>query len=321
MHVNPSEDYSREVEVCFDGEVYLARDNGAVLRRSRPGGRRRKLDDVWTFGTKDPTHGYMMIGQHRVHRVIASAFHEQPTSQHIVDHIDTNRANNRAENLRWLTRLENVLNNPVTLKRVLIAYGSLDAFFADPSAVRTHVQEIGWMRTVSKEEAAESRKRLQRWAETPAVPNGGRLGEWVFRSGGDQQSPAAEDIDVASLTAMAIQRGWKTATEFPGCPTAVSERALADYEASFAPGTVFSRNTFGEARAEIVGHTDSVLGIVTRLGAASVKEWAVAKVTVENGRFVHESVGTYFTREGALNAFNGLLGIDAAHIETIDDYA
>ena len=82
------------------------------------------------------------------------------------------------ENLRWLTRLENVLSNPISLKRVIQAYGSVEAFFSDPSKVREHVQEFSWMRAVSKEEAAESRTRLENWAQSAQGSKGGRLGEW-----------------------------------------------------------------------------------------------------------------------------------------------
>jgi hypothetical protein len=67
------------------------RDNGAILRKKRPGGLHRKLDNFWTFGTKDANSGYANFGNHKVHRIVATAFHgEQPTRQHIVDHIDTN---------------------------------------------------------------------------------------------------------------------------------------------------------------------------------------------------------------------------------------
>ena len=50
---------------------------------------------------------------------MATAFHgEPPTKEHVVDHIDTNKQNNRPENLRWVTRLENILLNPITAKRI-----------------------------------------------------------------------------------------------------------------------------------------------------------------------------------------------------------
>lgn len=315
------DDFHREVEVTFEGEVYLVRDNGAVLRHSRPNGRRRPLDDVWTFGRKEPSAGYMAIGSHKVHRIVASAFHQQPTPKHIVDHIDTNRANNRAENLRWLTRLENVLCNPITMKRVIQIYGSLEAFFNDPTAVIEHVPDFSWMRTVTREEAAESKRRLLSWAASTEPPKGGRVGAWVYRPQSPAAFPPAEAEAKRSATPNALQRRWKVVCEFPACPPSMGPVSLADYEASLVPGSIFSRNDLGESQTELVGTTDRTLVVVTRMPPSSVKAWALAEATIENGLFVHESHGTFFTRDGAVNAFNRLLGIDALHIETIDDYA
>lgn len=76
--------------------------------------------------------------------------------QHIVDHIDTNRQNNRPENLRWLTKLENILNNPITVKRIIFHCGSREAFLKDPSILENHMNEdlnFVWMKTVTPEEA------------------------------------------------------------------------------------------------------------------------------------------------------------------------
>jgi hypothetical protein len=312
-------DFVREVEVTFEGETYLVRDNGAVLRQSPPSGRRRRLDNVWTFGRQEPSTGYMAVGSHKVHRIVAFAFHPQPTPKHIVDHIDTNRANNRAENLRWLTRLENVLSNPITRKRVIQIYGSLEAFFEDPTAAIEHAPDFSWMRTVSKEEAAESRRRLLSWAASTEEPKGGRVGEWVYRT----QAPpnfANETADKPSATPNAIQRRWKVVCEFPACPGSLSETPLADYEHALVPGGVFSRNDFGESLVELAGSKDGILAVLARMPSSSAKDWSLAQVTVENGLFVHESHGTFFSRDGALNAYNRLLGIDAPHVETIDDY-
>ena len=50
-----------------------------------------------------------------------------------------------------------------------------------------------------------------------------------------------------------------------------------------------------------------------------VKDWAVTKVTVEGNRFCHESMGTFFTLQGALKIHCELIGEPLE--ESIDDFA
>lgn len=52
-----------------------------------------------------------------IHRLVAAAFIPNPDNKPCIDHIDGDRANNHADNLRWVTYLENN-NNPITKKRL-----------------------------------------------------------------------------------------------------------------------------------------------------------------------------------------------------------
>jgi len=309
--------FEQECEIAFKEEIYLVRDNGAVMRRARPQARRRKLDQVWTFGTLNRHSGYFEINGHVVHRIVAAAFHgPQPSTDHVVDHIDTNRQNNRPDNLRWVTRLDNILLNPITRARIELAYGSLEAFFENPGACP--IPNWDWMRVVTKEQAQESRQRLLAWAAKGQAGNGGTLGEWLYRP---QLAAEPEPLDTASLTPGAIQRQWRTPTEFPQCPAAVSAGALATYLERLADGAVFARNRYGES---IVGEAaigpDGTLSVVCNL-LSGVKDWSHARVFVEGDVFCHQSGGTFFTREGAMKAHCIAIGAPFdAYERSIDDF-
>ena len=176
-------DYEREVECEYKGEKYSVRDNGTVLRHKPEGKKARPMDNVWTYGKYNKT-GYAEIAGERVHRIVATAFlGPAPTPQHVVDHKDTNRKNNRPENLRWLSKLENALLNPITLRRIEIVCGSVEEFLKDPSKLRANSvdRNFEWMRAVSKEEGAICLEHLQEWAQSDKKVSGGRIGEWIYK--------------------------------------------------------------------------------------------------------------------------------------------
>lgn len=109
-------DFEKEHECICKEEYYSVRDNGAVKRHPRKGKQLRQLDDQWTFVKPNEKTVYAEIASVRVHRIVATAFHgEPPTKEYVVDHVDINKQNNRPENLRWVTRLENILLNPIVL--------------------------------------------------------------------------------------------------------------------------------------------------------------------------------------------------------------
>lgn len=67
----------------------------------------------WTYGTKQPNGYYTLHLNYKkywVHRLVAETFIPNPDNKPFVDHIDRNPSNNNVENLRWVTKQENMNN-------------------------------------------------------------------------------------------------------------------------------------------------------------------------------------------------------------------
>lgn len=282
------DDFSEIRECDYKGEHYSVRDNGAVMRHPKPGRKPRPTDNEWTFGKRNETNAYMYFGTHRIHIICAIAFHgERDSKVFVVDHIDTNRCNNRQENLRWLTRLENALNNPITRKRIeWLCGGDIQKFIDNPRCLQQTGQypDLEWMRTVTPEEARNAKENLERWAKKPLfVPDPDlpkievkRNKEWMYKkplpTAEVEMTPeerrawhremvlaqAAEmqreeelrklpDYVQAISPAVAGQRRWNTPTEFPCCPETITEDVLVRYAESLKKDVLFSKNGLWES--------------------------------------------------------------------------
>jgi hypothetical protein len=271
----------------------------------------------------------MKISTEAVHRIVATGFHGcAPSKSHVVDHIDTNRRNNRPENLRWVTRLENILLNPITSRRITDAYGSIEAFLADPTKPSNGPLESNfeWMRTVSQDEAQSSLERMLVWARREERASGETLGSWVQRRGSLNEEMRLGTEKAAgtkpSLTEGAAQRKWQVPTEFPCCPEPGSQSDLKTYATALSPGDVFSRNQFGDVLVLAKGWTPDSSGllIMSQMPERAQKHWALAQVTLEDGVFVHANRGSFFTEDGAQKYFTLAQGLEWTGGETFDDY-
>jgi hypothetical protein len=52
----------------------------------------------------------------------------------------------------------------------------------------------------------------------------------------------------------------------------------------------------------------------------AIKPWNIARVTFENGLYVHTSIGTFFTKEGAEKHFCFACGLEWTGGDTFDDF-
>lgn len=186
--IDVNQEYTREVECEYKDDIYKVRDNGAIMRMPRIGKTKRPKDERWTFG-ETIDRGYAKFCGEPVHRIVAFAFHgAPPTSDHVVDHIDTNRQNNRPENLRWVTRLENILLNPITKAKIEMLCGSVESFLEDPTQLYGHEADdsiFKWMKPVTKAQAQNALINWQNYLSKPRPTterSTNAIEEWILSS-------------------------------------------------------------------------------------------------------------------------------------------
>lgn len=327
--ITPDKDFAEVRECDYKDEHYSVRDNGAIMRHVREGKPKRKDDEVWSFGKKDDKTGYMIFCGARVHIIVATAFFGERNSKvYVVDHKDTNRCNNRAENLRWLTRLENALNNPATRKKIIFLCGSIENFLNDPSCLRDATgsnQDVMWMRTVSAEEAKAAYARVMEWATKPSSETssqGGRLGDWIYQPQKDDhqiENNVSEYFETSNI--LAQQLGWRPSTnpEFPCCPKEVAEHPIQEYADQLAEGKVFVSAQYGDSTVYKYTIHDKELLVITKI-PNGVKDYALARVTWNGKAFIHESMGTYVQEVGVMAAFTRAQGLEWDGPDSIDNY-
>jgi len=319
-------DFEKESECIYNDESYSVRDNGAVLRYPRNNKPPRPNDNKWTFGKVNNKTGYLELSSVRIHRIVATSFHGEPqTREHVVDHIDTNKQNNRPENLRWVTRLENILLNPITVKRIETTCGcSIEEFLSDPSKFHNKFNEPNyeWMCRVSFEEANATKKRLLAWAESDKLPSSGSLGKWIYNR--TSQKNYREDITLItnSLTLNAKQKNWKTPTEFPFCPLEIRNYPIVNYATNLRKEKIFSINKYGNSIIEdfAISKNENTLWILSRsseLNAA--KPYSLVEITIENSFFIHNNLGSFFKRDGAEKEFHLVQGLKWNGGRTFDE--
>ena len=324
----------KEVKQCtFKEEVYSVRDNGAVLRHPKEGGRKRPTDNKWSFGNPQKSNPYLVFGKDRVHRIVATAFLGEPEHQEmIVDHIDTNGRNNRPENLRWITRLENALSNEMTKARIELACGSIESFLANPrqlDSVGWLDRSQSWMRTVTPEEAEVCRQRMgislnKMKSEKPVktesdkpktkrtIVGGNTFKDRVFKplqkwEVGLDGEPGL-DLSSTHWCGYFMWSNINSGEYFPTCPPEGGDDHFQRYFNNLIPDAVLSsHDKEGNEPALIVMNAKklteySMVVLVSR----NENLWSIIGIDIGGsaGFFVHYVLGTFDNFEGAMDSYN-----------------
>lgn len=340
--MNTNEKFNKCLNCDFMDEHYSVRDNGAVYRHRKEGKRQRSLDESWTFGSSH-NRGYLSLGGIGVHRIVAKAFlGDLPKPDYVVDHIDTNRANNRPENLRYCSKLENALSNPITCEKIKLICGSIEAFIENPSELQAFQPQdesmFAWMRTVTPEEAKASYDNWKLWAEKKkeAASNYHRkpIGESIFniKNNDNFYSPMnsslfksddnrAEEKQTMrerkeamrfteSKTPYCIQEDWRTPTEFLCCPATINDTPILDYYNNLHANDMYNRNQYTEQKVleTALSEKEDKIWVISEALRDSIKPFAVSEIYFKDGKFVHKSISTCFELIGAKMFFTKARG-------------
>ena len=309
-------DFEVEKECYYQGEKYIVRDNGAVLRYPKDDTKPRLLDNKWTFG-KVGNHGYLYLASKGIHRIVATAFHgENLSKEYIVDHIDTNKQNNRPENLRWITKEENIMNNPNTRDKIQYITGcSIEELkgnnWEELHKYTSEKQNTSWMRPTTKEEAENFHKKQEQWLSKKSEMNEENqklyeqlmkisniqeknqkekigMGEWVFE-------PSKErNIDIfkyyfPSINMNAVQT-YKTPTEFQCCPDVTTEKSLDIYYINLDKNKLFSQNQYYKSyiiKADFDKKKEFILVQCLSLNNKKDESYSLFKIKLEHNYYVH----------------------------------
>lgn len=289
-------DFDREKSCVYNGRRYFVRDNGAVYRLCKDDGTTRPGDEEWTIGKPNSQTGYLYVGKDAVHRIVCTAFHGEPVGdKNIADHIDTNIWNNRPKNLRWVTRMENITSNPITMAKIEARFGSFEAFqeyIAQKSKQKKEKADVSSMRPVTREEGEAYLENRLEWAEKPKeerIPIGFGAGEWMFH-----RKPKEEFVFKNWISQVLDKTEECT---FPLAPRATKEGedVIQKYVEALVPGKTFliSRNYETVVRDVVFFEKENKLRVLSERLQAKRAPFYIFEIWPEDMYLYHRIVGTY----------------------------
>lgn len=165
--------------------------------------------------------------------------------------------------------------------------------------------------------------RPDKWEKFWKSERKSSLPEKLFQENYKKDDCAEESCDYTkSLTKNAVQRNWMTPSQFVCCPKEISNTPLDDYLSNLHNGKIFCKHQYGQLEIIKFSLSKDNNSIIIRCfnKERNIKSFYVAKITFENNLFVHTSVGSYFTDEGAEKYYTLALGEEWSGSDVLDDY-
>lgn len=151
------------------------------------------------------------------------------------------------------------------------------------------------MRPVNEKEAKTSLDRMLGWTKSEKPSSGGSLGEWVYHE--KRKSPADMWPDANALvtakTPNAVQRKWRTPSEFPCCPQEIGETPIKTYADRLEVNAVFSRNQFSKSVIIAFAMSEDLQSLWVMCEnhqEGVVKPWSLAQVPERHGYVIHGKI-------------------------------
>lgn len=346
-----------EIKECtYKDEKYLVRLDGQVYRLPKEGKRKRKLDKSWTPGSWDEKTGLYKFGTERVHLIVATAWYgSRDIKKYIIEHIDGDKKNNSPENLRWITKIQAVFDNPTHIHELLTYFPcGLQEFFNNPSLLIQRgytAKDLKWLADVPGEELAAEYNLSKAGEEylnieypindTPFLyenntadvfEEGENIAEFFRNSNREQIQEDSfswnqeEEKDwkyfmTPSPTPNVLQDNWRTPTEFLLCPVVVDDNTLADYEKKLEVGVIFCKNQLWQSTVldKAFSEDGQKLWVVLH-NESGTKQWALVEIYIREDLIIHSTVSTFFSQDGAMKMFTVIQGKEWTGEDSIDDY-
>ena len=234
---------------------------------------------------------------------------------------------------------------------------NMSYLFEQAGRQKTLMEAGEWFCVLPKEESDKCRKHLDRWVQEdnkfkqfPGERKG--IGEWIYEDNcsnrldnllksdwtameqrksyakqrveieaepirfNEEQSLAIKD----SLTPGAKQVNWKVLTEFPLCPSFSSESPLEEYLGNLVQDKTFCQNNQYHSeivKAELSLDRSHISVITTTSGATN---YALTEIRYENGFFIHKSIRTFFSKEGAEKYYTLSIGKEWTGGDVLEDF-